>query len=187
METVTFEVTGTYALMMNAPNSLLNGGTGPGIKRIPEPKEEAELGAYRAPSGQLYMPTNAFRKALVTAGRDYKEGRKSYGGIFMGSVFAPEAPALLFDPDTRTAITDYEIDVRRAVPPKQGAVRRARPRLERWACQVTFEYDDRILPGDKGRKLMEQVLNDAGARFGVGSYRPEKGGPFGRFTASLVE
>jgi hypothetical protein len=77
----------------------------------------------------------------------------------------------------RTPITSYEIDARRAIVVGQGIIRR-RPRFEQWSTRFTFQYDPGLV--DKPELIIE-VLNDAGTRVGVGDYRPECSGWFGRF------
>jgi hypothetical protein len=50
---------------------------------------------------------------------------------------------------------------------------------------VAFEfiYDSDLLPDDEPtiRTLFTSVLNDAGNRIGLGDYRPQKTGWFGRY------
>ena len=54
---------------------------------------------------------------------------------------------------------------------------RHRARLEEWEVKCSLEIDEEILPV----KDVHQILNDAGRRAGMGDFRPQKGGPFGRF------
>jgi hypothetical protein len=47
---------------------------------------------------------------------------------------------------------------------------------------MPFEVDDVI-----GKvTILEEIGNMAGRMVGVGDFRPEKGGPFGRYTVKLV-
>jgi hypothetical protein len=59
---------------------------------------------------------------------------------------------------------------------------RARPRFERWSAHLEVIYDPELIEPD----LIVQVMADAGRRIGVGDYRPEKSGWFGRFTVERL-
>ena len=88
---------------------------------------------------------------------------------------ATERTALI-DPATAAALVDYDIDTRRATV-QRNAVLRSRPRLEKWAAKVELEIDEEFIAEPTLRELMDI----AGRIIGVGDFRPEKSGPFGRF------
>lgn len=152
-----------------------------GTRYIPPAAEEAEDGTYRLPDGSLYHPTLAFRRCAIDGGKGRKPpgSRSGLNTILAASLFIAgdrlETP--LVDPDTGEPLRDYEIDTRRSVPPGQGAVIRARPRLDAWAATVTFELDDDRVDPD----LAEWAFRSGGSNVGIGNYRPEKGGVYGRF------
>jgi hypothetical protein len=50
--------------------------------------------------------------------------------------------------------------------------------LETWSVSLDLQIDDEILPSDH----VHAILSDAGRRAGLGDYRPQRGGPFGRFS-----
>lgn len=81
-------------------------------------------------------------------------------------------------------ITEYEIDVRRCIVQRQG-VMRARPLIDLpWACVAEFEYDAGLGTAEGepvAVKLYLQALGYAGQIVGIGNYRPERGGRFGKF------
>jgi hypothetical protein len=54
---------------------------------------------------------------------------------------------------------------------------RHRPRLNQWHAEFTLEIDDDMLEPN----LIHQLLIEGGSKNGLGDYRPEKGGPFGKF------
>jgi hypothetical protein len=54
---------------------------------------------------------------------------------------------------------------------------RHRPRLNAWGCEFVIEIADDIMEA----KSVHQLLAEGGVRLGLGDFRPEKGGPFGRF------
>lgn len=183
MDIVVYHITGVSSLMMHSPKGM-SAAEGPksiGTKVIPTPEVEAESGAYRLKDGQLYIPTAAFRKAILTAARGRRIGKTSAGMVLGGSVLPAEEEAPLTDPVTNEPLKEYEIDIRRVVLNKQG-IRRARPIIRKWACGLPLEVDLEMLPN---LEILTEVLNIAGKIVGVLDYRIEKGGIYGRFMAAL--
>ena len=182
MAVIRYRITGISPQLMNSPASMLTPTpTGARAKTVPSPEREAENGAYRLPDGALYFPTLAFRQALIDAGTGRRIGKRGASSVLTGSVFLPDGVGMetpLVDPDTSEPLRDYVVDVQRAVirTTKAGVVR-ARPRLDRWAADIAFEYDDSFFPGE----LLTEVFALAGTTIGVGNYRPQKRGIFGRF------
>jgi hypothetical protein len=144
---------------------------------IPAPEEEAENGTYRLEDGTLGFPAAAFKKAVVSAAKGRKVGRLGLPGIVISSVFETTEHVQLVHPDTGQPLADYTIDIRGARPQGQGMVRRARPRLDEWACDIDLEYDEELI----AEGLLRDLLERAGRNVGVGNFRPEKTGRYGRF------
>ena len=150
-----------------------------GVKRG-TPREEAEKVCYRDLEGNLYFPGSAISRLLREAGSNHKSkgSRKSIKYIVPSAVFVPEDAIPLLNPITLERLADFEVDTRPVVNPyTKGRVMRHRPRIDRWAMEFSLEIDDEVLPLD----FMQQLLTEGGRRVGLGDYRPEKGGPFGRF------
>lgn len=174
---VRIRVFGTSPLLMHNPASM-GGREAKRINQIPSPEEEAEAGAYRLADGTLAMPGIAFRNALLKAAGGLKVGRKSLRSI-LGHLQTSEEWIRLKDPDSSDPIKVYEIDMRRCVVQRQGIIR-ARPRIERWAAEIGFVYEEDIVPANI-EEILRSVMNEAGQTVGVGDYRVEKGGWFGTF------
>ncbi len=180
MATVTYRVVGASPLLMNSAAAFTEADDGKSKTRqsIPPPEVEAENGTYRLDDGTLGFPAVAFKKAVVSAAKGRKIGRLGLPGIVLASVFETTEFVQLIDPKTEGPLSDYKIDIRGARPQKQGMVRRARPRLDAWACDVELEYDDELIT----EELLRDLLERGGRNVGVGNYRPEKSGRYGRFT-----
>jgi hypothetical protein len=174
----TFKIVGASPLLMNSAASFTEADEGPKTRKsIPPPEVEAENGAYRLSSGDLGFPAAAFKKAVVSAAKGRKVGRLGLPGIVLASVFETTELLPLKHPKTGKPLKDYEIDIRGARPQGQGMVRRARPRLDEWSCEVSFEYDEDLIDV----ALIRDLLDRAGRNVGVGNFRPEKTGRYGRF------
>lgn len=151
-----------------------------GAKKIPSPADEAEAGAYRMASGQLYVPTIAFRSALLNAAKGLKINKKAASMIFAASVFVIEEYCPLFDAEGNP-LHEYSIDSRRAVVQRQGIIR-SRARIEEWNCVLALELTEMV-----GVAQVTQGLEMAGKIIGVLDFRVEKKGWFGLFKPELME
>jgi hypothetical protein len=176
VEVIEYPIEHTSPLLMHNPAGMKVMGEVMAKKKIPTQEEEAAAGVYRLPSGQLYMPNDAFRSALVKAGSGRKIGKTFVTTIVKGAVFSATDAVPITSPDGTPITTWDSIDVRRVIIGKAGILR-ARPRIEKWAAVVPFEIDTEMISPE----LVEELLDLAGRLVGVGDYRPEKSGPFGRF------
>jgi hypothetical protein len=154
------------------------------------PREQAERAAYRMPSddpsdpGQLYFPGTAIGRLLREAGSAHKQrgSRKSMKYVLPAAVIMLDDAMLLHDPENnREPLYDFELDSRPVViPATKGRIMRHRPRVLEWMVQFTLEVDTTLVSID----FVHQLLQEGGRRIGIGDFRPERGGSFGRFLMS---
>jgi hypothetical protein len=138
-------------------------------------EDNVEQSLYRMPDGTIYQPAIHFISTMKRAGSKYQvpgQGKATYKNI-VGSgavIVTPEA--------IPHRIQEWEIDVRPVViKSTKGRIPRKRPVLKSWALRFSIEYDpDEISPA-----TIKELLEYAGRRVGIGDFRPECGGPFGRF------
>jgi hypothetical protein len=123
-----------------------------------------------------------FRSALLNGLKGKKIGKMGAATVFQPAVFNVDQFCVLVDPDTEKPLTKYEIDTRPAVIGRSRVIR-SRPRYDSWSCTLFFEIDEEVLTA----KQVEEQLNVAGRVAGVGDYRVNRKGPFGRFTAELID
>lgn len=148
------------------------------------PREEAEKVTYRYPDGTLYHPGAAIARLLREAGANHKikGSRKSVKYAVPGAVIVLDDTIALLHPETNEPLDDYEVDSRPVViPATKGRVMRHRPRVDEWAMEFQLEIDEDLLPPE----FVCQLLTEGGKKLGLGDFRPEKGGPFGRFNVTL--
>jgi hypothetical protein len=178
MKTAAFHIVGDSPLLMHSTKGMLApaGAKKMEAKKIPTPEAEAEAGAYRDEAGHLYVPCIFFRQAAVSAGKGRKIGKSFATTLLKGALIDPDRRAPLVNPETGEIIEDFNIDTRAAVVGK-ARIMRSRPKIEKWAADVLLDYDDEVISPD----LIVEILTIAGTRVGVGDYRVEKGGWFGRF------
>lgn len=174
MEIVEIKVEGIKPVLMNNPAGMQAPSDKLGKKTIPTAEVEAERAVYRNATGQLFLPSEAFRSCLVGAAKGRRMGKTAATSVIKGSVFpADEQTLLTWDGE---AVKEYEIDTRRAVVQRNG-VTRSRAKVPQWQATVRFEVDTDFI----SEKQVRELLEIGGRTVGVGDYRPEKSGPFGRF------
>jgi len=138
------------------------------------PKREDVLAKAYSNDGKLYQPAMTIHRAMIAAASSYKMpggGRKAVTPLIAGAIaFEPEAI-----PHVRQ---EWVVDSRTVVvPATRGRVNRYRPRLDKWELRFKLHLlDDRLDTG-----LVQRILEDAGRMIGIGDYRPQKSGPYGRF------
>lgn len=179
MKTAVFTIIGTTPLLMHSTKGMSRQGESAqkmSAKKVPSAAEEAENNCYRDEEGDLYVPAIFFRQAAVTAGKGRKFGKNYATTLLKGGLMDPDRRAKLSDPSTGEILHSYGIDERPVVVSK-ARVLRARPRFESWGADILLDYDEETLNPD----MIADVLSVAGVRVGVGDYRPERGGWFGRF------
>ncbi len=82
------------------------------------------------------------------------------------------------------ALRGWVVDTRSVRQPKTGERTLChRPRFDDWRLVFTLLIDQEAISVAEAHS----VLNLAGQRIGLGDYRPERGGPFGRFAVTSWE
>lgn len=141
-------------------------------------EDDIEKSLYRLPDGTIYQPSTHFISSMKKAGAKFQisgQGKTTYKNI-IGS------GAIIISPDAIPHENQqFEIDVRRVVVPStKGGVARKRPCFKTWSLKFEIEYDD----DEISAAMIQEILEYAGRRVGIGDFRPEKGGPFGRFAVA---
>lgn len=153
---------------------VVDGADSPSKKRtgVPNWKDEGELALYRSPEGEIYQPASHLERSLQEAGKTIKiQGKRGATyGKFIGSAVEvyPEAIPHIID--------KYEIDARPVVV-QRARIIRYRPIFNEWELAFTIRINDDQLPVE----VIKQALDHAGLYVGIGDYRPQKGGKYGKF------
>lgn len=154
-------------------------GQSNGKKVIPTPGQEAAAGCYYMEDGKtLAIPGWNLFRSLVKSGMSYKDGKVAMSRVIAGGVTIE--PAML-----SFGTKEYAIDTRRAVVQRQGILR-SRPLLKNW----TLDFDLLVNEEDVSPKAfptLRAICEDAGRRVGIGDFRIEKNGPFGKFVVESWE
>jgi hypothetical protein len=132
--------------------------------------------------GICYIPAAAFKKSLEGAATRLREripgkGQSEFGKHFKGGVMIMENPSLGVKAKNLKCEKIYA-----NADGKSGSgsrVWRRYPLFQNWSCTVRFVIlDDTIT-----KEVFERHLEEAGHVVGIGRWRAENGGMYGRFLA----
>lgn len=143
------------------------------------PREIAQKYAYQRKDGTCFIPAEYIVGAFAHVAGDYKQKnsiRKSIKSIAKG-IFQPTKGEYDLCDKEGNALTNFEIDVRKATNHQRGAVAVCRPRFDDWHVTAEFMVDDSLV----ALETVQQILEDSGRRSGIGSFRVSRGGYFGQF------
>ncbi len=145
------------------------------------PRDQAARFVYRTGKNGVFVPGAAIARLLREAGASHKMkgSRKSVKWIVPAGCIVTDDELILCDAKGKACKDDdFEVDSRPVViPATKGRIMRHRPRFDNWSLMVTMEIDTEVIPSE----LIHQLLEEGGRRLGLGDFRPEKGGSFGRF------
>ena len=158
-------------------------------------RREWHTSMYRIGDRPL-LPVDNLHACFYAAAKRRKEGPMFAGGLIVEKATfhildAPDSDD--WDLDTLWKISQDPKDERswvdrRSVRVGQSRIQRTRAIFHQWAVDVGILLDDSRETGkqtvDAG--LVEQWLLIAGSNIGLGDYRPQKGGVFGRFTHEIA-
>ena len=187
VDVYTFEITGKEpGIMFNNP-AMMGATTGTVTQtrsnKKYNDKDEAEMRTYRNDKGNLVVPSVQVRASLLEASKAFKLGRTNLKTVLNSIMIEPVDDLELKSPSNRP-IKNYTIDKRRVVVSRAG-IMRARPVVPQWKLSFKIEVDRELmensLQGTSTLEVLTRVLSDAGKKQGIGDYRPQKGGSFGRF------
>lgn len=175
-EVVSFEIVGISPLLQNNPASFIGADEGAGLatKKVYDDNDEATRRLYFTPDGSHYHPAEAFVKSMVKAAAGKKIGKAFATAALKGSVFIAEPHAIITDHKGKKPT--WTVDKKPVVVGK-ARILRCRPMFSEWHIWLALEIDASLISKD----VVRDCLSIAGRVVGVGDYRPEKGGGFGRF------
>lgn len=140
------------------------------------PRVQAEATAYVDEKTKLlWIPTSWISGAIKSVASDYKlpGTRKSIKSVSGGAIVPVQEKAYFIE---KYKLDQIEVDSRPVVI-QRARIMRHRARLETWSVSFKLEVDEEILE----LRNVHEIISDSGRRSGLGDFRPQKGGPFGRF------
>ena len=142
-------------------------------KEAKSPEEQYEASVYKMDDGRLGFPADAFKKAMI-------RGAKQIGLVMT------DARTSFFIHGEYCTRDDRElVPIMGEIQPREDMVRlngsqadiRFRGQVVTWSADLNISYNSSITSFDQ----IVNMLHAAGYGVGVGEWRPEKDGTFGRF------
>ena len=178
MKTIEVEVAGVSPLLMNRfRDAEIEGKSKRRTGAIEDKNLEDKL--YLV-NGKPQIPGVYFRNSLVEAAKQFKisgKGKSTYSKL-AGSVVNIKEEYIEITPGT---YTEYRIAA--VNPMTKGRMMVSRPRFDKWGGRFHVEIMDDALPIG----VVNEILAHAGMYVGVGDWRPDKKGTFGKFMLTTFQ
>lgn len=162
------------------------------IEKLPrERPDEYEERTWRhkchtlPPDGRIFIPPMSFKMSLDRAAQMLSQqipgkGKKTFTAFFLSGVLVTE-PLML--PQTKEDVAMDRIFANSDGKRGSGSrVWRNFPKIENWKGEVSFE----VLADEIAEDVFESHLSQAGAFVGIGRFRPQSGGFYGRWKVEKV-
>ena len=141
---------------------------------------ECQTALWLNDSGAPTVPEAAVRAVIETGARKLKQGPQVREGLIVEQVTA-------FDYDKKLGRTVNELGKSTqftvGVVVQRARILRTRAKFDTWGVTFTVEVDDELVD----KEQLASWLDIAGRRIGLGDWRPEKSGHYGRFEALSIE
>lgn len=143
-------------------------------------KSEWRGGLYYSDSTGVYVPSANIRSCIVEGAKLSKLGKAIQRGTMILSEKSPLEYAGPKTPEELWEAGDF-YDCRSVVVSGKRLMR-YRPMFRTWALQIEITFDPSVI---ESRQILKSS-QDAGMLIGLGDFRPNKGGAFGRFNVEEI-
>lgn len=141
-------------------------------------------------TGHVFIPAGAFSNAIKYAGKRLGiqipgRGKRNYTKAFEAGVMVQD--------DLVLPVLAQDINCVKLFVPSNGVagdgkrVTKYFPRIPSWSGEVVFLIGDDELCAPHGLETFQKALEYAGKLVGIGFYRPEKRGTWGRFQVDSIK
>lgn len=197
MKTLKIRCTGLSPLLMDQMSTATLQSLATGVRlQVAKDRPADDVASekiYRDPAGRIALPAEMLFAALVGAGRNVKIGRKG-----ISTATTTSLPDFMSIEEAHLPLTNipanvngeekafWSADLRKGMG-YQGktptAVAIIRPKFPNWEFEATVKYDESKVSED----TIKALFTNAGSTQGLGSFRPNKKGMFGRFAITEMK
>lgn len=187
LKTIHIRIEGVTPLLLNrftdeAQQAATDGTRTSTVGENDSPREDAAQRLYLASvngkNGKEIpvMPQPNLFKCVIEGGRFFKQGRSKI--TTQRSSLVPAAVMLTPEAMAIEHEDEWEVDTRPVrIPSTGGRILRHRPMFHDWAMGFDAQLDTDLI----SEKLFREIVDAAGQRIGLGDFRPDTKGPYGRF------
>jgi hypothetical protein len=143
------------------------------------PRAQAEKKIYLDQGKNVVIPQPNLLRCIMEGGRFFKVGKKQ-----VTTQKSSLIPACVDIPGVTLKLAyrePWDIDTRPVrIPSTGGRILCHRPIFHEWSVSFECDLDTTIL----NQKLFRDIVDAAGKRIGLGDFRPDTKGPFGKFVVT---
>ena len=139
------------------------------------PREQAAASLYIGQDGHIVIPQPNLFRCIIDAGKFFKAGKSKITTLKTSLI-----PSCLDMPAVEYLLAHdgWEVDSRPVrIPATGGRIVRHRARFDAWSLTFEAQLDTAVMSA----KLLREIVDKAGAAIGLGDFRPDCKGPFGKF------
>lgn len=144
------------------------------------PRDKASAKLYLGENGKPMIPGPNLFRSLIDAGKFFKNGKSK-----VTTQKSSLIPAFVAIHEVEIPIitkVPWDVDCRPVrIPSTGGRIMAYRPRFNEWKLGFTLELLDER---EFSPQLLRQIVDAAGSRVGLGDFRPDCKGPFGKFVVT---
>lgn len=185
MARITMAIEGITPLLCNrftdeAQQSATSGQRSSAIGDRGTPREQAEKKLYLSLDGETpVIPSPNLLRCIIDAGKFFKAGKSK-----VTTQKSSLVPACLSIDSVELPISSkegWETDTRPVrIPSTGGRILAHRPCFHDWKLVVELELNTQLMT----TKMLREIIDAAGKQIGLGDFRPDCKGPFGRFVVT---
>lgn len=144
-----------------------------------EPKEQAEAKLYLDEKGKPVIPQPNLYRCIIDAGKFFKAGKSKVTTIKSSIIpSCVDLDGLHFIIKSKHGWTIDTRPVR--IPATGGRILAHRPAFNDWELSFMVELDTDVM----SEGLFRDIVDKAGKAIGLGDFRPDCKGPFGKFVVT---
>lgn len=124
--------------------------------------------------GKPYLPSVYFRNSIIEAGKQFKitgKGKSNYSKL-IGATVDIFPGIILLNPNKWKPFRISAVN-----PMTKGRMMVTRPQFEKWGCEFEIILNDDGIEGS----VIKEIADHAGKYVGIGDWRPQKKGMYGKF------
>lgn len=184
MKTIEITISGVTPLLMNrftdeAADKATSGNTVSTVGERGSPFEQAEACRYLDEEGVIGIPGPNMFRSFIDAGKYFKAGRSKVTTQKSSLIPACLSIDPIFIPlEFRDPWTVDTRPVR--IPSTGGRILRHRALFDDWSLSFEMELDTELI----SEKMLRDIVDAGGKRIGLGDYRPDCKGMFGKYVVT---
>ena len=179
MKEINVKIDGVTALLFNR---FMSGQIDSETKKRPGANKELDIKdkLYKDGMGNVCVPSTWVIGSIIDASKNFKivgKGKSTYSKL-VGSSVNVNPELLIVTPQKWEAYSISAVN-----PMTRGRMMVSRPRMDKWSTTFRLSFNENDIP----LEVMKEIVDYAGQYSGIGDWRPNKKGQFGKFIVTRFE